>query len=507
MAVSPVRVESADRLAEKVRGRIRGLTHQTRTIGDAQLAEPLLEESLMVRLMQERVKALRNVAVGFTLASLATSGCSPQAGEMRTPPPPVVSVIEARKMTVPVIAEPIGTTKALQEVSIRARVRGFLKEMHFREGADVKKDQLLFVIDEEPFKAELAMAEAKLEQAEASFKKAKDSKDREVATAQVGVGKAMLNLSEVEERRERNLLKRNATSMEDVQRKEAMREKDVAQLDAEKARLEQANADYDTNRLSTQADVNGAKAQVTEARINLSYCRMFSPIDGRVGLAQVKVGNLVGPLSAGGSQDYTELAVVRQLDPLGVDIQVASRYLDEAARLIAGGIPVEVFRPGLEQHKLRRLPGKITVIDNTIDSTTSTFKAQAEVANPEKTVLPGEYVKATIKVSELVDAIVVPEQSVIETQAGPTVYTVDEQGKVSVLPVQATVTYEGLRVLESGLEAGRKVIVEGMQLVRAGMTVKAEPVSLETLRESRRPAQTAKPSPAAATVAEPKQKP
>jgi membrane fusion protein (multidrug efflux system) len=271
------------------------------------------------------------------------------------------------------------------------------------------------------------------------------------------------------------LLKRNASSVEDVQRKTAIRQKDVAQVDAYKASLDQAKADHETSIIAAQADVAGAKARVTDARIDLSYCRMSSPIDGRIGMAQVKPGNLVGPAAGGGGSDYTELAVVRQLNPMGVDIQVSSRYLDRATRLIAEGLPVVVYRPGLEGEEARRFPGKATVIDNTIDSTTSTFKVQAEVSNPGELLLPGEYVKADVKMGEARDAVVVPEQAVVETQAGPTVYAVDPQGKVAVVLVRATLTYEGLRVLESGLEPGQPVIVEGLQLVRAGMTVKTEP--------------------------------
>jgi RND family efflux transporter MFP subunit len=422
------------------------------------------------------------IALVAALASAVTPGCSPTTGAARTPPPPVVTVVEARRMTIPVMAEPIGTTRALQEVSIRARVRGFLKEIHFQEGAEVKKGQLLFVIDEEPFKAKLADAQAALEQAEAALKKAQDSKAREVAKAQLTVGQSMLALAEVEERREQLLYKRNASTVEDVQRKQAMRQKDAAQVDAYKASLDQANADYETAIIAARADVDGAKARVTDARIDLSYCRMDSPIDGRMGLAKVKLGNLVGPATGGGSGDYTELGIVRQLDPMGVDIQVSSRYLDRVTRLIAQGLPIEVFRPGLEGEEARRLRGKATVIDNTIDPATSTFLVQAEVANPEKSLLPGEYVKADVKVGEARDAIVVPEQAVIETQAGPAVYTVDGQGKVAVVTVRATITYEGLRVLESGLEPGQNVIVEGMQLVRAGLTVKPEPASADAFR-------------------------
>jgi membrane fusion protein (multidrug efflux system) len=422
------------------------------------------------------------IAVAATCASAAISGCSSRVGAERHPPPPTVSVVEARRMTVPITAEPIGTTRALQEVSIRARVRGFLKEIHFQEGGDVRAGQLLFVIDEEPFKAKLADAQAGLDQAEAALKRARDSKAREVAQAQLALGQAMLALAEVEERREQQLFQRKASSAEDVQRKQAIRQRDAAQVDAYKASLEQAKADFETAITAAQADVAGARARVADAQIDLSYCRMSSPIDGRIGLSQVKLGNLVGPMTAGGGSDYTELAIVRQLDPIGVDIQVSSRYLDRVTRLISEGLPVEVFRPGLEGEEARRLRGKATVIDNAVDPSTSTFRVQAEVPNPEKALLPGEYVKADVKVGEAGDAVVVPEQAVIETQAGPTVYTVDPQGKVAIVPVRATFTYEGLRVLESGLEPGQSVIVEGMQLVRAGMTVKTEPATHDVPR-------------------------
>ncbi|HZW34161.1 MAG TPA: efflux RND transporter periplasmic adaptor subunit [Isosphaeraceae bacterium] len=461
----------------------------------------------MTELEQNGPKAAGWLALGMAWAWTTMAGCSPRAGAERAPPPPVVSVVEARRMTVPIMAEPIGTSRSLQEVSIRARVRGFLKEIHFQEGADVKKGQLLFVIDEEPFKAQLAGARAKLEQAEASLKKARDSKAREVGAAQVALSQSLLELAEVEERREQALLKRNAATVEDVQRKQAMRKKDAAQVEADTASLDQAKADYQTNILAAQADVDAAKAQVIDAEINLSYCRLSSPIDGRIGLAQVKLGNLVGPATGGGGSDYTELAVVRQLDPMGVDIQAASRYLDRAARLIAQGLPVEVYRPGLEGEEARRFPGRATVIDNTIDSTTSTFRVQAEVPNPEKTLLPGEYVKADVKVGEARDAVVVPEQAVIETQAGPTVYTVDGQGKVAVATVRATFVYEGLRVLESGIQPGQQVIVEGLQLVRPGITVKAEPASPETLRVPEPSPAVKKGSSDAGTPREPGRKP
>ena len=210
-------------------------------------------------------------ALGIAIVSVASSGCSREVGAARTPPPPVVSVVEARRMTVPVMAEPIGTTRALQEVSVRARVRGFLKEIRFREGGDVKAGQLLFVIDEEPFKAKLAEARARLEQAEASLKKARDSKMKEVAAAQLALDQAELALSRIEESRQVALAKRNAASPQDVDRAVAVRKRSEAQVESDKASLEQAKADYESGLLAARADVDGAKAGVLDAEIDLSY--------------------------------------------------------------------------------------------------------------------------------------------------------------------------------------------------------------------------------------------
>ncbi|QEH36237.1 Toluene efflux pump periplasmic linker protein TtgG precursor [Aquisphaera giovannonii] len=434
---------------------------------------------MVLRLRMRMAPGLRR---GLALAAVGAAwigGCSRAKQAAQAPPPPVVSVVEARRMTVPIMAEPIGTTVALQEVSVRARVRGFLKEMHFAEGGEVKKGQLLFVIDEEPFKAELAAAKAKLEQAEASLKKAQDSRSREVAAAQRALSQSLLDLAKVEERREEALFQRKATSVEDVERKRAIRKRDAAQVDADQASLEQANADYGTALLGAQADVAYAKAQVVNAEIELGYCRMMSPIDGRIGLAKVKPGNLVGPATNAGMADFSELAVIRQLDPIGVDVQVASAYLEQVTKLVAAGLPIEIYRPGGEGRAGRRFPGKTTAIDNSIDETTSTFRVRSEVPNPEKMILPGEYVKVDVKVGEVGDAVVVPQQAVIETQAGPTVSIVDERNKVAVVPVKASFTYNGLRVLEGGIRPGQKVIVEGLQSARPGTTVRPEPAPPE----------------------------
>jgi membrane fusion protein (multidrug efflux system) len=403
---------------------------------------------------------------------MALAGCNKKAGTERTPPPPTVSVVEARRMTVPMTAEPFGTTQALKQVSIRARVRGFLTEKHFEEGSDVKAGQLLFVIDEAPFKATLDAAKAQLAQAEANLDKARKSKAREVAQAQLDLAVAQAQLAQIEEKRAKILFGRNAGTLEDLDKATAQRKQADAQVESAKASLEQAKADYDVNIEAAQASVASARASVTSAEIDLSYCRMFAPIDGRIGEVKVKLGNLVG--AASGGTDYTELATVQQLDPMGVNIQVSSRYLARATELIREGLMIRIYRPGLAGEEEHSSPGKATFIDNVIDPNTSTFLVKGEVPNPGKTLLPGEYVKVAVKYGEVKDAIVVPEQAVMEAQGGQVVYTVDAQGKVALARVKATLLHNGLRVIESGLEPGQRVIVEGIQLVRPGMVVRVE---------------------------------
>jgi membrane fusion protein (multidrug efflux system) len=409
------------------------------------------------------------------VVALAQAGCQKPAAQA-APPPPTVGVVVSRRTTVPILATPNGTTRALQEVTVRARVRGFLTEQHFQEGSQVEKGQLLFVIDEEAYKVAVESARAKRSEAEASLKKAQQSKAPDVAAAQLALDQALLVLAQVQERRVRELLTRNAGSPEDVDKAEAERKKWEAQVMSDRAALAQARADFEVGIQSAKAALEGAEAAVRDAGINLGYCRMTSPIDGRIGEAKVKVGNLVGSDAVGGT--FSELATIRQLDPMGVDVRASSRYLERATRLTAQGLTIRLTRPGLEGDVSYPEEGKCYFIDNAIDPTTSTFLIKASIPNPKGSLLPGEYVKLTVVVDRIEGAVVVPETAVIETEAGPVVYVVDPEGKVAIQRVEAAQSYEGLRIITSGLGSGVPVIVQGLQLVRPGQVVKSEPAVL-----------------------------
>jgi membrane fusion protein (multidrug efflux system) len=404
------------------------------------------------------------------IAFLGFAGCNYSTTPERVPPPPSVTVVDSKRMTVPIIVNPIGTTRALEEVTIRARVRGFLTERHFEYGTNVKKDQLLLVIDEIPFKVALAQVKAQLNAASASLEKAQSSKAVEVAKATLALDQAQMRLDEVEERRERILLARKASSQEDYDKAQAQKLKSAAKVEADRASLEQTVADYKIDIDSMKAELARAQAAVDDAQINLSYCKMYAPIAGRIGELKVKVGNLVG--EAG----LTELVTVQQLDPMGLDLHPPARYLPEATALLGTGVAVSLTVEGERRHPH---VGKAIFIDNRVDDQTATFLLRAEVPNPVGTVLPGEYIRATMTVGQYVDAVVVPEQAVLEGQEGTRVFVVDAQNKVDVAKVTGVDSYRGLRVLEAGLEAGQRVIVEGVQLVRQGQKVDVVPATVE----------------------------
>ncbi|WP_406700500.1 efflux RND transporter periplasmic adaptor subunit [Singulisphaera sp. Ch08] len=380
-------------------------------------------------------------------------------------------------MSIPVLVTPNGTTRALEDVTIRARVRGFLTERHFDEGAFVKKGQLLLVIDEEPYKIALLLARARQAEAAAALKKSEVSKGREVALAQLELDRAQLLLANIQERRSRSLLARNAGSSEELDKAEADRKKWEAQVEADRANQEQANADFEVGIASARAQVEAANATVRDAQLNLGYCRMVAPIDGRIGEAKVKVGNLVGPDSMGGGS-FSDLATIQQLDPIGIDVRLSSRDLDRTRELIDRGLSVRLARSGSTGELEFPQVGTCYFIDNTIDETTSTFLAKARMPNPEGKLLPGEYVKLRLVVDRIENAVVVPAPSVTETEAGTVVHVVDGTGKVAVHRVTAAQTYEGMRVISSGLDSGVSVIVEGLQSIRPGIVVKTAPAAL-----------------------------
>src|SRR3954453_19331591 len=177
--------------------------------------------------------ARQAMAVVTAAAASVPAGCQKPAPPA-APPPPTVGVVESKRMSVPILSSPNATTRSLEKVTIRARVRGFLTERRFEEGSFVKKGDLLLVIDEESYKIALESAKAKLDEAEANLTKAEKSKGRETRAAQLALDQAQLSLARIEERRNRALVARNAGSREDLDKTEADRKKFEAQVDGDR---------------------------------------------------------------------------------------------------------------------------------------------------------------------------------------------------------------------------------------------------------------------------------
>jgi membrane fusion protein, multidrug efflux system len=398
-----------------------------------------------------------------------TVGCASKGAADREPPLPVVIVVKAQRVNVPIVVSTNGVTRSLNEVTIRARVKGFLKERHFEEGSNVKAGQLLLVIDEAPFKVALDQARASLAKAQADYQKAQQSKAPEMARAQLRLDEAQLQLTQLDERRQAEFYAKKTVPKAEYDQAEANRKKAAAQVESDKAHLDQSVADHTTNILAAKAAVEAAEADVRNAEIELGYCRMEAPITGRIGETHVKVGNLVGGDSS------TELATIEQLEPMGVDLRPSARNLAEINALVNKGLLFDLSVQGDRPHPHQ---AKAVFVDNRIDPGTSTVLIKSTVPNPDESLLPGEYVQAQATIGEHQGAVVVPERAVMEGQAGSTVYIVDDKGRIAVASVRAAESYQGLRVIESGLEAGQLVVVEGFQLVRPGMAVKAEETPL-----------------------------
>ncbi len=388
-------------------------------------------------------------------------------------------VVKAEQRNVPIEVDGIGTTAALQSVTIRARVSGFLTEgppQHFKEGSNVKQGQTLLVVDRAPFEASLRAAQAKLDEAKASLDSANGSKRIEIAEAQVTLADAKFFVAQLDEARGRRLVERGAETREEYDKQAAALKEAQATVDARKADLLQAKVDFSSNIALAQANLEKAQADLTAAELDLSYCEMKAPIDGRIGELKIKLGNYVS-----GGINGTELVSIQQLDPMGVDIQASSRFLPEITRLIDSGLTTRLIVQG---DRLYPEVAKTYFVDNRIDPTTSTVLVKASVPNSAEELLPGDYVQTKCVVGEYTGVMVVPEQAVIETQAGPVCYVIDAQGVVATQPVKAVDTFRGLRVIEGGLTDGQQVVVEGLQLARPGQKVTATEVPLSSFERT-----------------------
>jgi membrane fusion protein, multidrug efflux system len=346
------------------------------------------------------------------------AGAQPATGAP-SPLPVRVQVAPAVQKPFPVEIGTIGTVTALATVAIKSRVDGQIMDAYIKDGQDVKTGDLLFSIDSRSIATQLVQAEANLA-------------------------------------RDQALL---ASAKHDVERQTAL----VSKNFASKQLLDQTSANADSLAASVRAD----QAAVDAANVQLSYTEIRSPIDGRAGVVNLPRGNMVK------ANDTSSLVVLNQLRPIYVSFAVPQRDLPHIREAMASApLATSVTIPGDERGPLT---GKLTFIDNAVDTTTGTIQLRATFDNEDTRLWPGQFVNVTMTLRVEQAAIVVPDAAVQRGQAGAYLFVVRSDSTVEMRPVTIGRSLGGETVVDKGLAAGESVVVEGQLRLAPGMRVEPRP--------------------------------
>ena len=342
-------------------------------------------------------------------------------------PPLEVAVMEVQPRDIPIYLEMVGQTFGSVDIPISARVDGVLEEMHFLEGRPVKKGQLLYVIDPTPYESRVVEARGRL--AEARTRLAKAGSDLE---------------------RIRPLAEMDAVSQQD---------------------LDGAVAQFEAARGALQA----AEAQVEQAGIQLGYTRISAPVDGLIGITQAKIGEYVGR-----APNPVVLNVVSQTNPIRVrfainereylrfsrELSRSMRELDERQKADKATLQLMLADGTIHEH-----PGDVVAFDAAVDPNTGTLTLEADFPNPDRIVLPGQFARVRGVMEQRKGALAVPQRAVMEAQGLFRLAVVADDGVVELRRVGMGPRVDGLWIVESGLKAGERVALEGLQRLRTGMQV------------------------------------
>lgn len=359
------------------------------------------------------------------LSLLLLPACGPgdKGGNQKKAAPPTVLVIRVQPQTVPIYGEYVARTEARQTVEIRARVEGFLEKVLFREGSQVKAGQLLFVIDQRPYKAALQDARGSLAQAQAALEKAQKDVDRL-----------------------RPLVAEDAAPQQDLDKAEA-------------------EAHY------SRASIEKAKAAITKAALDLKFTEVRAPITGIIGKEEVTVGNLV-------TKDKTLLTTLSSWDPMRAVFSISeSDYLLLAKKHLDGAKPspkegkAAPFELIMADNSIYPYPGKLSFVDRALDLTTGTLKIYVSFPNPNQLLRPGLFGRIRVALEEKHDALLVPQRAVQEMQGVKTILVVGKDNKVGVHTVTLGERYKDSFIVTAGLKPGDRVVVEGLQKAIPGQKV------------------------------------
>jgi len=329
-----------------------------------------------------------------------------------TLPPPLVTVATATAQDVPKYLDEIGRNAAFESVSVMPQVAGRITERQFQDGENLKKGQLLFVIDPRPFKAQLDSAQANLAQA-----------------------KAALELAKIQFARDEELVGTRAISKQD----------------------------YDTKKNTVdvnEAQVEAAQAAVETAKINLDYCYIHSPIDGRAGARLVDVGNIV-------QANTTSLLSIQRVDPIYAIFTITQRDLPEVQKQMSHDMLKALVRlPGDPENSAR--PGRVEFLDNAVQNATGTVNLRATVSNPDRHFWPGQFVNVKLVLATQKGAVLVPSQATQISQQGPFVFVIKGDDTAELRPITLGQRQGNDVVITSGVAPGERVVLAGHLLVRPG---------------------------------------
>jgi membrane fusion protein (multidrug efflux system) len=420
-----------------------------------------------------------SLAVPILAASLtASTGCNSKSAHSASAPPvpPSVVVAPVTQKTVPIYSEYVGQTMADNTVELRARVEGVLQKVYFREGTPVRKGQLLFTIDRRPFQAGLQSAKALSAKAVSDLAQAQQRTDVLQAQAELADAEAVLTRADRDVERLAPLAKEKAVTEQDLDAAVASQKSARAVVDAKRANLSNLEAAVKYTIERARAEVSAANARVTQAELELSYCDIYSPMNGIIGFLQVDEGNLVG------RNDATLLATVSASDPLLVNFSVSEiEYLKLTDPATVGQRAGELrFDLLLSDESIHPHQGTFRVLDRVVDPQTGTMKVEATFPNPGSYLRPGQFARVRVAVAERENALLVPQRAIQELQGAKTVMVVDQENKVAVRTITLGDKIEKDVIVLDGLNPGERVIVEGMQKVRPGSQVNPQVAGVST---------------------------
>jgi membrane fusion protein, multidrug efflux system len=361
------------------------------------------------------IASLSFVPAAAALVFLSGCGAKPQAAGDMQMPPAAVTVIAATSRDVPDYLDEIGKDYASESVTVMPQVAGRITERHFQDGADLKKGQLLFTIDPRPFQAQLDAAQAQVAQAKAAL---------DLANSQLKMYDTLAGT------------------------------KAVSQMD------------YDTKKNAVELDkaqIESAEAAVETAKLNLDYCSIRSPIDGRAGARLVDAGNIV-------QANTTALLSIQRLDPIYADFTVTENDLSRVRTNMARGTLKTVAHLPSEPDSAARI-GSLTFVDNSVQNATGTVSLRATIPNPDHRFWPGQFVNVRLVLATLKNAVLIPNQATQISQRGPYVLVVKSDDTPEIRPVVLGLRQGDDVVVTSGVAAGDRVVVTGQTAVIPGVKV------------------------------------